>query len=306
MKSIFASVLVLLFSSIVLAQTAASDSFRFAVTADMRFVSGPENDTIDKYRGVLQALKKVGAGEFMVSPGDIDPPQDVRWSISKYLGADYPWYPVVGNHEEETKEDMVWLRNYNKGGDALPYIVNTGPAGAEETTFSFDYKNAHFVVVNEYYDGKCDTCLDGDISDPLYEWLKNDLQKTTQKYIFVFGHEPAFPQPDAYTFNLRHYGNSLDKYRQHRDRFWNLLEANNVVAYFCGHTHCFSAIVINNVWQIDAAHARGGGDKSSTMPSTFIVVDVIGENVQLSVYRNINDLEFRYQDFTATFDLRKK
>jgi hypothetical protein len=80
-------------------------------------------------------------GAFMISPGDIDPPGDSRWTIDQVLGTDYMWYPVVGNHEEETSSDMDYLRDYNydaNGTGVEPDIVNTGPSGCPETTYSFD------------------------------------------------------------------------------------------------------------------------------------------------------------------------
>ncbi len=197
---------------------------------------------------------------------------------------------------------MAYLREYNNAGDKLPYIVNKGPKGTEETMYSFDYGNSHFVVLNEYYDGKCDVCVDGDINDPIYKWLKADLEKTDKTNIFIFGHEPAFVQPDEYSGRLRHRGDSLDKYRKNRDRFWKLLEDEKVIAYFCGHTHNYSKILVNNVWQIDAGHARGAEDKGA--PSTFLAVDVDGSEVTVTVYRNINDSNFNYKDIMKTYRIK--
>ena len=80
--------------------------FSFIVTSDMREFAGPEYQTSDYFLGTCEAILKVGKGAFMVSPGDIDPPQHVYATISKVLGKDYPWYPVVGNHEAETPEEI--------------------------------------------------------------------------------------------------------------------------------------------------------------------------------------------------------
>lgn len=279
-----------------------NESFRFSVTADTRDNAGKSNDSSQYFRGVLEALKTVGAGEFMLSPGDIDPPSDIRWSIDKYLGQDYLWYPVLGNHEEETESDMEYLREYNAGGKKLPYIVNMGPKGTEETMYSFDYGNSHFVVLNQYYDGSCDVCVDGDINDPIYRWLRKDLAKTDKTNIFIFGHEPAFVQPDEYNGRVRHNGDSLDKYRSTRDRFWNLLEDEKVTAYFCGHTHNYSSVLINNVWQIDSGHARGMGDEGA--PSTFLTIDVDGGEVTVTVYRDTHNGNYDYNDIIKSYRIK--
>jgi hypothetical protein len=261
--------------------------FTFAVTADMRQYSGPgQYDTSQYFRGACEAVNALGGGAFMVSPGDIDPPAGVEWTIKQYIGQNYLWYPVVGNHEAETPADMEWLRqyDYDPNGSTPPNIVNTGPPGCEETTYSFDYGNAHFVVLNEYYDGTSDTGTDGDVVDSLYNWLADDLTATSQTHIFVFGHEPAYPQPDADNGRERHMTDSLNKYSTRRNRFWNLVRDNGVVAYICGHTHNYSAVEIDGVWQLDAGHARGVGDTGAR--STFILIRVDGGLVKFETYRD--------------------
>ena len=96
----------------------------FSVTADMRGYTG---DNMLYYRGACERIASGGAGDFMLSPGDIDPPDLVYADIQSYIGSSYAWYPVVGNHEAETPSDMTWLRNFNLNGTALPNIVNSGP-----------------------------------------------------------------------------------------------------------------------------------------------------------------------------------
>ncbi|MBT7201316.1 MAG: hypothetical protein HN914_12770, partial [Candidatus Marinimicrobia bacterium] len=149
------------------------------------------------------------------------------------------------------------LRELNKGGMTLPYIVNKGPVGSEETTFSFDYGNSHFVVLNQYYDGTSDVGTDGDIVDALYEWLKNDLNKTNKTHIFVSGHEPIISVPDMHSGRHRHVGDSLDKYPMNSFRFYQLLMKYDVIAYLHGHTHSTSYSTINGLQQVDCGHARG-------------------------------------------------
>ena len=137
----------------------SSNYFTFVVAADMRDLTGET-----QFAGAAKAIAKAGAGEFMISPGDIDPPDVVYGIIRSTIGSAYPWYPVAGNHEAETPSDMDWLRALNAGGNSLPHIVNPGPAGSLETSFSFDYENAHFAVINEYFDGVTDSNPTGDVS----------------------------------------------------------------------------------------------------------------------------------------------
>ena len=121
---------------------------------------------------------------------------------------------------------MQWRRHeYEDGNSArtpLKKLVgHCGPPGTEDTTYSWDYANAHFVVLNEYWNGKTgpgsDVATDGDIVPALRQWLEADLATNKQPFTFVFGHEPAFPK-------YRHIGNSLDEHRQDRNAFWKVLK----------------------------------------------------------------------------------
>ena len=244
----------------------------FAVTADMRDYTG---DSMLYFRGACERIAHGGAGDFMISPGDIDPPDLVHADIQAYIGASYTWYPVVGNHEAETESDMTWLRNFNLDGNSLPNIVNLGPANGLETNYSFDYGDVHFTVINEYYDGTSDTATDGDVPDALHDWLIADLDPsaTTKPIKFVIGHEPAYPQADEESGRLRHEDDSLNVHEASRDRFWQALVDFGVTAYICGHTHNYSVYQSSGVWQIDVGHARGFGDTGSR--STFVMFYVM-------------------------------
>ena len=278
--------------------------FTFVVTADMRNYSGPNYDSSNYFRGVMEAINALGGGAFMLSPGDIDPVADVRWTIEQVMGTDYLWYPITGNHELPAAgseaypgENMALLRGYDydrNGVGVPPDIVNPGPAFCPETTFSFDYENSHFVVLNEYCDETGDSNPGGNVSDHLYDWLVNDLQTTTQRHLFVLGHEPAFPQLDADNGRARHIGDSLDADPANRDRFWSLLRDQEVVAYICGHTHNYSAYFRDGVWQLDAGHARGAGDTASA--GTFLMVHVNNETVTFNAYRDTHDGVYDYRD----------
>ncbi len=271
----------------VIVTVTSGGSFSFAITADMQGRSGPgSNDSSVYFRGVCEKIDSLGESAFMVSPGDLDPPSNVDWTVNEYLGSDYLWYPAAGNHDEETPSDMTWLRahNYDPNGAAPPHIINTGPSNCVETTDSFDYGNGHFVVLNEYYNGSSDTGTDGDVVDALYDWLMADPSATDKPHIFVFGHEPAYPQPDADNGVLRHLGDSLDKYPANRDRFWSLLEDSQVTAYICGHTHCYSSVQFDGVWQVNTGHSQGIG--YTVTRNTFIMIHVLDDAVTFETYRD--------------------
>ena len=273
-------ILVAIFQSVGCA--AKQQQFSFEVTCDMREFAGPEYQSSQYFLGTCEAIRDVGKGAFMISPGDVDPPQHTSDVIRKVLGEDYPWYPAIGNHEAETPEDMVWLRAWAKKG--IVNLVRKGPANGEEMTYSFDYQDSHFVVLNQYYDGQSDTGTNGDVVDALYQWLKGDLEANTKSRVFVIGHEPIVSIPDVDNGRHRHRGDNLDEHWKNNHRFQKLLRKHKVAAYVCGHTHDFSFTKINGLWQIDAGHCRGLGDKKA--PSTFLKFRVDGEDCLVDVYRD--------------------
>jgi predicted phosphodiesterase len=172
--------------------------------------------------------------------------------------------------------------------------VRGGPTGSDETCYSFDYFDVHFIVLNEYYDGISDGGADGDVVDELHTWLVNDLEENKKPIVLVFGHEPAYPQPDEESGRLRHENDSLNAYSAHRDRFWSTLENYGVLAYICGHTHNFSIVNIDGIWQIDAGHARGTGDTGAR--STFILFTVWNDG---SVYSSAFRLDLNSNEYVC-------
>jgi hypothetical protein len=123
------------------------------------------------------------------------------------------------------------------------------------TTYSFDYGEAHFVMLNQYL-GSVEGRAQHPLAcpwDELLSWLDGDLAGAARSAKFVVGHEPAF----VYESSISHCGDSLDdpacpgntspapdgwkQIRPARDRYWQLLRRHRVVAHITGHTHESSA-----------------------------------------------------------------
>ncbi|HCA82049.1 MAG TPA: hypothetical protein DEP53_20150, partial [Bacteroidetes bacterium] len=223
----------------------STEGFSFIISSDQREHATEAYRSHEYTLGGYEAISKVGKGSFMVVVGDLDPPSATRDLIAKVLGKDYLWYPVIGNHDIEVEANTEYLRAVNRGSSSLPYVARKGPAGCEETMYSFDWNEVHFVILNVYYDGKSDKGADGNVVPELLSWLENDLRQNTKKRVLVFGHEPLYPFLDMENGTVRHLGDALDKYPDNANRFHRLLVKYHVAAYFSGHTHCASYANIN-------------------------------------------------------------
>ncbi len=278
--------LILLLLALAVRPSPADATFSFIITADMRRYAGPAYATCAYFQGAAEAALRTGQDAFLISAGDIDPVGETARTITRLFGDDFPWVPVIGNHElpgdgEEATPgaNLTWLQAHTLPFDNL----RPGPSGCPRTTYAFDYGNAHFVILNVYCDQTGPNATNGDISDHLYAWLTEDLQRTDRPFVFIVAHEPAYPQPDANNGRVRHRGDSLDLHPARRDRFWRLLRDEGVTAFICGHTHNYSAREINGVWQIDVGHARGRGDMGAR--STFVRITLSGWQATYHVYR---------------------
>lgn len=275
---------------IVVCSSAGAETFRFTASADNRPGESESGDNFDRWVYMLgqMAARVVDEGVFHIMPGDFDSPWITDTSLKYQFGSDVVWYPVVGNHETETPADMTWVRNN------LPPFDNSGPTGSETTTYSWDYGNAHFVAINEYYDGSSDTGTNGDVVDALYNWLVDDLDNNTKPVVFVIGHEPAYPVG-------AHVGDSLDGHPPNRDRFWKLLNDRKVIAYLCGHTHYYSALQQAQTgaypcdaftWQIDCGNAGNPRE----LEQTFIDVTVTDTEVRFKTWQGLINSSYTITD----------
>jgi len=278
------------------------DRFVFYVASDMQGYVGPDYSTCESFTGVVHAIDRLGRGAFLVSPGDTAPVAATYWTITSTLGADYPWFPLMGNHEtpsdEETTpgENLAWLQEHELDQDGPGVgadLIRRGPEGCPATTYSFDRGKVHFVALNVYCDAGGPAVTDGDIPDHLYAWLEEDLKANELPVTLVFGHEPAYPLPDSETNRTRHARDSLNTSPDRRDRFWHLLRTYGVSAYFAGHIHAYSAPRIDGVWQVTTAHARGIQDAVGR--STFVRVIVDGTDIWYETYRQLGSDPCAYE-----------
>ena len=277
--------------------TQESNALTFVVTADNH--SGYNHSQKAVWRAIAPHR-----GSFAITAGDVGHAGGIRKVIDEFVGVTYPWYVAVGNHDVRS-DRIAALRALNPDGKSLPNIINHGPPNCEETTYSFRYENCHFVILNQYYDGKSDIGYKTSgsngkaaICDALYNWLEADLDAARAdpkvQHIFVTAHEPLYYVTDRDSPLDIDLTNEYDLGRdpENRDRFWNLLKRKRVLAFFCGHHHQFRAHRMDksDVWQVLSAWGRGcdpsnASDRWKHVKTTFVKITVKDRMVMYEAYR---------------------
>ena len=195
-----------------------SDSYTSAGGGSVRSVF---EDAVDESKYPSRVIPR-----FWISTGDIPfmvdgngTLDDLNSTVSGILfpfscsasNGQFPYFVAIGNHDVDGYDGANGTTpqtQYNYWSTYVgPKLTNTlvglknfreGPKSADghdaRTTYSFDYKNAHFVVVNQYYQDPLYPTSNplACIRQSLYDWIDQDLAQTTRPLKFVFGHEPAW------------------------------------------------------------------------------------------------------------------
>lgn len=145
-------------------------------------------------------------------------------------------FPCLGNHDDDTASGQ-WMVDYFRA-------PTNGPPGEIGKNYSFEFGNAHFIVINtEPVDEN-----DAGIIEATRVWLSNDLAQATAPWKVAFLHRPP------YTSASSHGDNELVK--QH---LAPILEAAGVQMVFQGHNHFYERLnAINGVYYITTGSGGGG------------------------------------------------
>ncbi len=153
---------------------------------------------------------------------------DKFFDITHDLLSQIPFYPVLGNHENNSP---VYFKFFTApGGNAYYY--------------SFDWSSAHIVALDTIEVGK-----DPQAKEAFFEtqlaWLKEDLRKNHRPLVFVFQHHPLHT--------------AIESRRESAAKLAALLEPifveGGVMAVFSGHDHNYQHHVLNGLHHI----VTGGG-----------------------------------------------
>jgi 3',5'-cyclic-AMP phosphodiesterase len=203
----------------------SENSFSFAIIGDtQRFSAGNPNGNFQ------MAVKKISDAkpDLVLSTGDLtgscESYTECLEKHNEWKKVDAPLlsktYAAMGNHDNvDNKGVKAWQ-------DAFDFPTN-GPTGHSEMTYSFDFKNSHFVFLDS------DEPDEHQVDESQRSWLDQDLAKNTKENVFVIFHEPAFPVSSKI-------GESLDTQASQRNALWQILDKYNVTAVFNGHEHIVS------------------------------------------------------------------
>lgn len=203
------------------------------------------------------------------------------------LSSGTPIYVVRGNHEDGPDQTVMPLLDAYRNSVAADMPLN-GPPGEERLTYSFTWKGAKFIAIDEYFphDGRKETVNQ--------TWVNQELTANTRPFTFVFGHTPAYLVKDD--FDDR--GFDIAVHPLSRDIFWNSLVNHNATAYFSGHAHIYvrgvkqgvQQVVVGNGGAIGSAFNQSEADPALTIEYPVLEADKVGNTVGYLVV-TVNETE---------------
>jgi hypothetical protein len=181
-----------------------ADCFTFLYLGDVQSGYADWGNMLDE---IQQSHPQI---RFSLLGGDLTDNGDSESEWGQFLDAASGYFskvslmPAWGNHDGSMYYNFF----------ALP---DNGPAGLKKDFYSFDYGNAHFVVL----DSRNNT------NEDARQWLEADLQSSSKTWKFAMFHHPAYPAFDD--------NKTIDD--SIRENWVPILEDNGVDMVFVGHQH---------------------------------------------------------------------
>jgi len=149
---------------------ADTDAFTFLYLGDVQEGYTEWGNLLDVISNNYPQIK------FSLLGGDITDNGSDETEWGEFLDAAYgyfskiPLMPTLGNHD-----GSMYLNFFS--------LPANGPTDLEKEFYSFDYGNAHFVVLNS----------NNNTNEAAKQWLQADLQSSTKTWKFAMFHHPAYP-----------------------------------------------------------------------------------------------------------------
>ena len=199
---------------------------------------------------------------------------------------------VPGNHETEDASknpqkfgEQAWLNimapYITRGGNG-PFPHTGDPDGLlsdqSKLTYSFNFKDAHFVVMS--------TDPAGLGSHPPGNWIASDITSAhanpAVKHIFAIGHKPAYSYDGSA-------GNGLGAVQANRDLLWSALDNSKAEGMFAAHNHTYKAFrPSGKSWMVIAGNGGSSLETGAPLFFGFTLVQVLksGTVIQKEYGRN--------------------
>lgn len=197
--------------------------FRFLIFGDSQSVN------YDTWAGTLhQAYQAHPSAAFFINMGDLidcgaDYGQWYDWFNAAAGVIDHiPCMPLVGNHETYAVPNGFSRPSLFTIQFKVP---QNGPEGLRGQTYSFDYGNVHFVMLDTQRGEE--RSFAPDMLERQAAWLAADLANVTQKWTLIFLHRPLY--------NHRGSANAVVK-----EAFLPIIDQYHVDAVFSAHDHTYA------------------------------------------------------------------
>ena len=219
--------------------TTKTGTFRTAPDQNIPFkfvIYGDSQANPDIHRNIAKNIQKINPA-LILHTGDLvsNGTRNYQWESLFFeplreVINHIPLFPCLGNHERNA-------RNY----------FNFFSLPNNESWYSFNYSNCHFVIL--------DTNKDYKKGSNQYKWLRNDLENANTKWKFVYFHHPPYSAG-------RHGSNA-----KVRSILTPLFRRQGVDIVFSGHDHTYQrSLPINSAFNPNEAAVTyvvsgGGGGK---------------------------------------------
>jgi hypothetical protein len=291
-------VVFIVFYSITLGQ---AQKWTFSVMADHLKRSEVLRDNLVELRDMnVNTNPPFPNAEFIVGCGDLDLSEIATdrgetksmwqiWNEPQYNSI--PYYPAMGNHDEETPGDVDLVLN-----TILPSHDSIIIRNDNQCNYHIDWNNIRFIVFNNTIGGY-------GLPVNYIGWVDSLIREADfAQHVFIAFHRPAFPR----------YRHASSSGFGGRDEFWDMLVShdNKVKAVFVGHTHAYYRMRVLDPRSICANDASSpclpddeGGiyqvDAASGSHLIFIQVD--GEALSFMVKKRVGTSSYEIID---TWEIR--
>ena len=271
-KVIFVSLIVLFYLSL-------CSGFELIVLGDSR--SGSGNEYFQKTEEIITDAIKYTESNYdeligIVMTGDYvssgkDPNEWERWKEVNEQAFEYPIYPCIGNHDDESTDCPWWFLLCEK----LAYTNwNYYQTFSVQKWWSVNIEGLHLISLDSNLEGFDLVSLDGDLLEVFqYIWFMDDLKNNIGKPTIVIWHEPAY---GSYTW----FGQGHGSNRFMRKRYVSLCEQYGVKMVLCGHNHWYERVTVNGI-----KHITTGGAGAPLLPISLLPWDKVeGSEVNITAY----------------------